>query len=51
MVMCVGGIPETPKEFKVDRPFLFIIRDARTGLIYFIGRVSNPISHLGGAAA
>jgi hypothetical protein len=21
------------------------IRDARTGLIYFIGRVSNPIGH------
>ena len=50
MVM-VGGILEPPKEFKVDRPFLFMIRDARTGLIYFIGRVSNPISHSGGAAA
>jgi serpin B len=50
MVM-VGGILEQPKEFKVDRPFLFMIRDARTGLIYFIGRVGNPISHSGGAAA
>jgi serpin B len=50
-VMLAGGIAEPPKEFKVDRPFLFMIRDARTGLIYFIGRVSNPISHSGGAAA
>jgi len=50
MVM-VGGILEPPKEFKVNRPFLFMIRDLHTGLIYFIGRVSNPISHSGGAAA
>jgi serpin B len=51
MVMVGGGIPEPPKVFKVDRPFLFMIRDARTGLVYFIGRVSNPVSHSGGAAA
>lgn len=44
-IMLAAGIPEPPKEFKVDRPFLFMIRDTRTGLIYFIGRVSNPTSH------
>ena len=44
-IMLAAGIPEPPKEFKVDRPFLFMIRDTRTGLIYFIGRVSNPTGH------
>jgi serpin B len=44
MVLRAGGIAEPPKEFKVDRPFLLMIRDVRTGLIYFMGRVSNPIA-------
>jgi len=44
VVMLAGGMAEPPKEFKVDRPFVFMIRDVRTGLIYFIGGVSNPMS-------
>jgi len=44
-MLLAAGIPEPPKEFKVDRPFLFMIRDTHTGLIYFIGRVSNPTGH------
>ncbi len=34
-------IPFTPV-FRADRPFLFFIRDRKSGLILFMGRVENP---------
>ena len=42
MMLRGGGPPEEPRELKVDRPFLFLIRDNKSGLVLFLGRVSDP---------
>jgi serpin B len=31
-----------PKPFVADHPFLFLIRDTRSGLVLFLGRVADP---------
>jgi serpin B len=35
-------MPEQAIVFRADHPFLFLIRDARTGVVLFIGRLMNP---------
>lgn len=39
-VSVTSASPSTP--FVVDRPFLFLIRDTRSGLFLFLGRLSDP---------
>ena len=42
IVVSVGSAPSNPEPFVVDRPFLFYVRDARTGTLLLYGRVVDP---------
>lgn len=42
VTMVATGMPPQALEVKVDRPFIFLIRDLETGTVLFVGRVENP---------
>lgn len=42
VTMGIASAPPPPFSMKVDRPFFFAIRDNQTGVILFMGSVTNP---------
>jgi serpin B len=39
---CGGPTPERIKTLRLNRPFLFLLRDQETGAVLFLGRVADP---------
>jgi serpin B len=39
---CTGPQPATTKILRLDKPFMFMLRDVQTGAILFMGRVTDP---------
>jgi len=41
VAIALTALPQT-KVFRADHPFLFLIRDNRTGSVLFMGRLTEP---------
>jgi serpin B len=42
VMMAGSAMPQKHPVFRADHPFLFLIRDNRTGTVLFVGRLMNP---------
>jgi serpin B len=47
VMMAAGSAPpsEAPIPFKADHPFVFVLRDAKSGAVLFMGRLVDPTQH------
>ena len=43
VIMRLTSVPLSPKVFRADHPFLFLVRAKESGKILFIGKVCNPV--------
>jgi len=44
VMIALAAMPTTPVQLTIDRPFVFAIRDVKTGSTLFVGRVLDPTS-------
>lgn len=42
VLMATDSVPPPTPAFRADHPFLFLLRDNKTGAVLFIGRVTDP---------
>ena len=42
VMMAPSALPPEPVALTVDRTFVFVIRDAPSGAVLFVGRVTDP---------
>lgn len=43
IIMRTTSIPAPPKTFRADHPFIFLIRENRSGAVLFMGKIINPL--------
>lgn len=43
-IAVMSGATREPVEVRVDRPFLFVVTHAQTGVVYFLTRVTDPVT-------
>ncbi len=42
VIMRATAMPAEPVKVTIDHPFIFLIRDVKTGAVLFVGRVLSP---------